>query len=407
MRKLRSIICILMLLLLIPAVLQAQEVLPLRTQELIAEKYDGWSGVLRLWIYEGWQAGSGSLSTWLNRCIAQFEKDHEGVYIQPQYVDAMTLTMLSDSGIHPPDMIIFPPGVVETPVNLLPIEAPAALRPALSSCGVYGGVNYAVPIAMGGYLWAWNTALLERIPDTWLNSGVNITAPQDDVHHRWSAALLALCSGRYAQATAADTEEIPLGDVDLGLFSLSETPEPSATPEPEEGSLLPCQLPEGFSASETAYADFVAGDVAAIPVSQREVRRLEALADQGKGPDWRLAQAGSAAFTDQIVFLGIVDRTSARAQQDLCRQFLDLILSEDCQGQLYRAGAFSVTSAASGYPSYDALCLMEDWLKGDRLVAAPAFDAGWSLELESIAGRFLSGGGEAWALLEELRNISP
>ena len=35
------------------------QVLPLDRQPLIEKKYAGWSGVLRLWVFEGWPCGSG------------------------------------------------------------------------------------------------------------------------------------------------------------------------------------------------------------------------------------------------------------------------------------------------------------------------------------------------------------
>ena len=48
MGKLRVCLCLLCLLLLIPALLQARRILPLDTRPLVAEKYAGWTGVLNL-----------------------------------------------------------------------------------------------------------------------------------------------------------------------------------------------------------------------------------------------------------------------------------------------------------------------------------------------------------------------
>jgi hypothetical protein len=88
MRKLRAALCLSCLMLLIPALMQAHRILPLDTRPLVSEKYAGWSGVLSLWIFEGWPCGNGSIAPWLNQCVASFEKAHPGVYVQPQYVDA-------------------------------------------------------------------------------------------------------------------------------------------------------------------------------------------------------------------------------------------------------------------------------------------------------------------------------
>ena len=61
MRKLRAALCLSCLMLLIPALMQAHRILPLDTRPLVSEKYAGWSGVLSLWIFEGWPCGNGSI----------------------------------------------------------------------------------------------------------------------------------------------------------------------------------------------------------------------------------------------------------------------------------------------------------------------------------------------------------
>lgn len=407
MRKLISTLCIICLVLLIPTIIRVQSILPLNNHALVEKKYEGWSGVLRVWVYEGWKPGIGSTSSWLNQCISTFEKKHEGVYVQPQYVDASALETLGENGVIPPDMILFPPGLLNTPAHLLPIESTYDLLEGLQHSGDYGGFTYAVPVAMGGYLWAYNTNMLASLPDTWSDADLDISAPIDDDYHQWGAALLSLCSGRYlADQEDADTRDnVPLGDVDLGLESISETPVPTSTPEPSADSLLPCQLPSDFTFSETAYTDFVNGTLAAVPVSQREVYRLQALSDQGKGPDWQLAQSGSAAFTDQILFIAIVDRQDAQAQQELSHQFIDHLLSNDCQSTLSKVSAFSVTSAASGYAAYDALCTMEIALKAPGLMAPCAFGMQWKQSVEIIVRQFTEGDRDAWALLPQLSAV--
>lgn len=405
MRKLRTVLCIVCLILLVPAIMRAQDALPLRSKDLVEKKYDGWTGVLRIWVYEGWKPGGGSLSGWLNRSIAAFEKSHEGVYVQAQYVDISAITALDAPGIHLPDMIVFPPGIYETPAELMPLEDAPAIRDDLSHCGSYQGITYAVPIAMGGYLWAYNTGMLSGIPDTWLDQAAMISAPEDDSFHQWGAALLALCSGQYAIDSDLGGLDLPLGDVDLGLSSIIETPAPTTTPMPDTATLLPCQLPIDFAFSASAYNDFTNGKLAAMPVSQREVRRLEALAAQGKGPDWQLAQAGSAAFSDQVLFMGIIDRADAQDQQSLSRTFMDHLLSEDCQTQLSSASAFSVTGAPSGYASYDRLCAMDAAVRSQGLIASNAFGTNQKNASSEIVRKFTTYQANACDLLPILRDV--
>ena len=402
MGKLRSALCLLCLLLLIPALVQARRILPLDTRPLVEEKYAGWAGVLNLWVYEGWPCGSGSIIPWLNHCISGFEKDHPGVYIQPQSVDAGAIGSMNDSGIIPPDMLLFPPNLLTTPDGLKSLDALPSVRTALSHCGEWNGATYAMPVAMGGYLWAWNAERIDRVPDSWRDADALLSVPQPQSWRRWDAALLALCANRYAEKAPdapAQTPAPPLPGVDLGLAG-SETPAPTPRPTAPEGELS-CRLPGGFCFEDDAWRRFVNSEVAAMPVTQREVRRLQALSGQGKGPDWRLC-AGAAAFTDQLLCLAVVDAPGAEEQRALCAAFLACLLEDACQGELCRATCFSVTDASSGYDAGDPLLVLDAALRDPGLCAPNCFDAQWPSDCEGIVREFTDNGTEAWPLWRSL-----
>lgn len=395
MKKRRSTLCALCLALLVPLLLHARQVLPVDSRPLVAAKYAGWSGVLRLWVFEGWESGSGSLMAWLNGCAVRFEKRHPGVYIQPQTVDAGAIADFATSGILPPDMLLFPPGLLASPEGLAPLEVPQALREPLKHCGEWGAASYAAPVAMGGYLWAWNAGQIDGVPNSWREAGICPAARESEPWHNWGAALLALCSGQYAEAAPdAPPTEPELPGVDLGL-ARDETPAPTTSPEPD--GLLPCQLPEDFAFDGDAWTAFVNGDAAATPVTQREVRRLQALSERGKGPGWRLA-AGCGAFTDQLLCLGVVEKPSAEEQRALCREFVLWLLSDECQGALSGAGAFAVTGADSGYAPGDPLAQMDTALRSPALAAPNCFDQSWPETADAIVREFISGAGDSPAL---------
>lgn len=383
--------------LLVPLLIRAWRVLPVDSAPLVAEKYAGWSGVLRLWVFEGWESGTGSLTGWLNRCVAGFEKAHPGVYVQPQAVDADAVAGFADSGIRPPDMLLFPPGALASPEGLAALKVPDGLRAELARCGIWGDALYAAPVAMGGYAWAWNRALIDGIPGTWRDGEAALAAPPPEPWRNWSAALLALCSGRYAAAAEAGGErnDIELPGVDLGLSGAA-TPAPSPTPAPNAAT-LPCRLPEGFAFDGDAWARFTNGEAAAMPVTQREVRRLEALSGQGRGPDWQLSP-GSGAFTDQLLCLAVTARDGADERQALCREFLSHLLSDACQGDLASAGAFSVTGVSSGYAAGDPLAKLEAALASPGLVAPNCFDQNWPKDAEAIVRVFVDNSAEPSAL---------
>ena len=397
MNKRRCALCALSLALVAVLAVCAARFLPPDTRGLVAEKYAGWSGVLRLWVCEGWAEGSG-LTAWLNRCAARFEKRHPGVYVQPRVVDAGAIAAMNDSGIPRPDMLLIPPGVLDSPKGLTPLAPPGGLRAPLARCGAWGDAVYAVPVATGGYLWACNAGQLDGLPDTWRDSGATLAAPPPDAWRRWDAALLSLCAGRYADGASGDpgTDSPALPGVDLGLAEQA-TPAPTATPVPQAASLLPCRLPEGFQFDADAYRCFANGEVAATPVTQREVRRLQALSDLGRGPDWRLC-AGAGAFTDQLLCLAVVDGADRADQQALCVEFMNALLDADSQGELCRVPAFGVTDAGSGYTDADPLSAMEAALRTPGLGTPRVFDAEWPEACESIVRKFIDEDGEAWRL---------
>lgn len=380
MKKLRVAVCLLALVLLAPAILRLRGQVPMDTQPLIEKKYGGWAGVLRLWVYEGWKPGSGSVAGWLNRRIGAFEKRHPGVYVQPEYVDGATMRALGRDGLAP-DMAIFPPGGLESAAGLAELEEDL----------------HAAPVMLGGYMWAYNSALLDSIPKSWRDAEVSPAILPDEEWRHWSVALLALCSGKYREEAATEGSRIS-DELELGLEGDAIGPEPTAVP--EDGPLR-CLLPAGFEADEGAWRDFINGDAAAMPVTQREVRRLQALSDQGKGVDWRLAASGSG-FTDQALYIGVV-RQAEGEKVELCRAFARSLLSEESQGELHRIGAFSATGASAGYMGNDPLAAMEAALHQKAPCVPGAFDTDWQEAVAPIVRKFLGGDPDPAALWGRVR----
>lgn len=393
MRKLRPILCALCLALLIQLLVRAHRALPVDTGPLVAEKYAGWSGVLRLWVFEGWPCGGGSAIPWLNRCIERFERQHPGVYVQPTCVDAGALAAMNDSGIPKPDLALFPPGLLDSPEGLSPLAARGGIRAALSRCGVAGGTTYAVPVLAGGYGWAINAALLGEVPGSWRDIDVCPAVPEAEPWRRWDAALLALCAAQRPRG-GGSAEATPGMGLDLGLAP-SETPAPTPAPDVDAPA---CRLPAGFRFDADAWRRFINGEAAAMPVTQREIRRLQALSAQGRGPDWQVACG--CGFTDQLLCLAIPEKPDGDPRLSLCVAFMDWLLSDECQGMANLAAAFSVTEAASGYPQGDPLGTLEAALRDDGLAAPGCFGSDWQTAAEDIVREFVEGGGDSrqlWA----------
>lgn len=392
MRNALKFLCLLALALLALMLTQLRGVLPVDREALVAEKYGGWSGVLRVWAYEGWQWGAGSLTGWLNECAASFERKHPGVYVQVSTVEAAAIRDFLTTGINPPDAILFPPGLLNTEDGLAPVYEEFALREGLLQAGESEGEQFAVPVAMGLYAWAYNSAQLDAIPVDWRHTDAAAICYESGEHRCWGAALLSLCTGMYPPETEDARREGEAPGIDLGLRPQNPTPAPTPTPMPDPDRLRPCVLNDQFSFSEAAYSAFVRGEAAAMVVTQREIYRLQALSDSGKAPDWRVAFTGETVFTDQLAMFATVsgERPHGEQRQALCQQLLTHLLSETCQSSLAKRGVFSVLDAHALYSS-GAMAEIETAAAGAKIFAPNVFSNGWRGFSEKIVRDFLDG----------------
>ncbi len=369
MQKSLQLLCLICVLALIVAAARIFPRLPADSQPYVKKKYAGWNGVLRGWISSEWSC-DGSFVRWLNACAAGFEKRHEGVYLEFTEVDAAAMADLTDSGIRPPELELFSPGVQVDAAQLLPLDAQASLN-----CGS----DRALPVAMGGYIWVYNRALCDSAPS--FDDLDALTLLPDGGGRSFSAAAVALLS-RHAE----DGEEIELPDLglDLGLPAMAEA-----------GAEL--------TRSEDALTDFINGKLPWLIVSQAELARLIRLRDAGRGPDWACAGTGEVACGDQLLLLGVVDQADeAGAEREaLAAEFAAYLLSEDCQKRLADIGGFAVTDVQL-YSSYSAYAPMEALLRSRSLAVPDAFSEHSPGDAASIVREFLQGDLDAEAALLRL-----
>ena len=369
MRKSLQLLCLICVLALIVAAARIFPRLPADSQPYVEKKYAGWNGVLRGWISSEWSCG-GSFVRWLNACAAGFEKRHEGVYLEFTEVDAAAMADLGDSGIRPPELLLFSPGVQADAARLLPLDAQAALN-----CGS----DRALPVAMGGYIWVYNRALCDGAPS--IDDLDALTLLPDGGGRSFSAAAVALLSGH------ADTDgEIELSDpgLDLGLPAMA-------------------QSGVEIIQSEDALTDFINGKLPYLIVSQAELARLIRLRDAGRGPDWACAATGEVACADQLLLLGVVDQSdeSGAQREALAMEFAAYLLGEDCQKKLADIGGFAVTDVQL-YSSYSDYAPMEALLRSRSLAVPETFSEHSVADAGAIVREFLRGNIDAKAALMRL-----
>ena len=382
----------------------------------VREHYESWSGVLRVWKCEGWSAGNGSLNGWLNLCIERFEKRHPGVYVQLTDVPAETLRSFMSGSVNPPDLILYAPGMLDAPYSLLQLEGDFPLRASVQPVGLWQEARYAVPVALGGYAMAVNSQLLGDTSGKWSdlrlaekkNTKVKkdiylLNAPADGAFISWSAALISMFAGG-----CEVKQNEPVGDgIDLGLpdEAPAETISPGTEDDEQLSNALPGVLPADFAGAESVYSQFVNGEIAAMPVTQREIRRLSQLSETGKAPDWRVETMG-LLFTDQIALASVVayEREDARQRQELSMQLIHLMLSEEMQSKITASRAFPVIELPQLYQNQTGMREIERALSDDSLLTPPAFGNEW----REYAGRLMDaiGAGEGTQeAFEKLREM--
>ena len=363
-----------LILIAIPGILVAGGMLPIEKKTLIEEKYSGWSGVIRVWLDED----ESALSGWLNQCASEFEKQHNGVYIQVEPVN--DFSGLEAEGVRPPELALFTPGKAVR-YDLFAELPRMPVRDTLQM------TNIAVPLAAGGYAWAINRSLLDRIPEDC--ASIDLSLPMDTAESSYSSALLALSSG-----VAPGAAEPALPGVDLGL---SGTPAATAAPCPET---VPCRLPPDLTATTDAFARFQNGEAAATVVGPEEIARLEKLSAQGRGPDWALDVTGARTFTDRILLGAALESKDER--EALAVEFLQFLLRDECQGMLGKYDRFSVTDAPTDLTHTDPLTVIDASLRSDRLMVPPAFFDEWRTEAPAALRAVLAGQLDAEEALEML-----
>ena len=381
-------------------------------QAYIRRMNSSWAGVLRLWKCEGWQSGNGTLSAWLSGAIERFEKRNPGVYVQMTDVSAETMRAFADGSVNPPDMILYPPGMLEAPYSLMEIGEEIRVREPLERLGLWQGSRYAVPVALGGYALAVNNRLLPDTPAdfrtfTLPESGKSgkihlLNAPRDGEHTAWSAAVISIFAGQYGSVSGSGPA--PAGEgMDIGLILPDMQAPPPAEREIWQGNGMPRELPEDFLENESAYAQFTAGKIAAMPVTQREIRRLQLLSEAGKAPDWRVEAMG-LPFTDQAALFSVVawPRDDMKERQTMAISFLNLLLSEEMQKKLTVSRTFSVLDTTGLYPGNPGMQAIDEALRADDLLLPPAFSDEWRAYAASLM-RGTGPGGETKGAYELLR----
>ena len=345
----RAILSVLLLLSLLLGV-SALRRLPGDSAYLVEEKYDSWTGVLRIWVTESAAIGGVSPMSWLNACAAQMEKAHSGVYCSFRMVPDEAL---GEPTLYPPDVIVYTDGLLANHDRLAEIGPELPLRAELRQS------NYAVPIAISPCFLIYRTS--GGLPADLIGTTVACEERRLD-------ALTALCTGLRSENAPAQV----LPGLDLGLEgSVVSTPAPIGNVRCRVGSgLILTDAPRKAFLDRTA--DVFVGDAS----------DLRAMADVS---GWAAASPGNMVWADRVLLCSIVDRQDGQ-RADLCRELIGLLLT-DGQKTISRISAFPAVDSVGAWTTGPQASL-EAALDGKPCLA-PSFFGVW--DSLSAARRYIEG----------------
>lgn len=345
MKRLFRVLCALICIALAVCALRVFRRLPISEREYVSMKYTSWSGVIQGCVCSRWQAG-GSFIRWLNRCAAEFEKAHDGVYLE--FIECEPAELAGVGEIFTPEVYFLSNGVT-------------------TDAAFFSDIRL---ICAGGYGWAYNRALTDA--GQRYGQEAPLIQADDDVHC-YTAATLALAFD--AASPAAPIEQ----ELDIGLAASAD--------------------------DRDALRRFIAGEAAALAVSTGDIAKLARLREAGRGPDWAIVCPDADAFTDQLLYMLLPTSLPDDGRRAVLTAFADFLVSEKCQRYLSDIGALSVTGeniypASSPYAAVQASVSAS--LEKQSLLAPSPFSEYSTQHTANIVRDFFSGRISRKAALEAL-----
>ena len=348
-RRIVCALCTLLTALLVVGAPRIEAHLPVPPRGLTALPYEGWSGVIRLSVHQGFRSGTGSIVPWLNACLSTYEKRHPGVYVQVETVSKAALSRAVEQDI-PPDIAIFTPGALDDASPLLPLDMPEDVRSDLAQACMMNGECRAVPLCFGGYGVLLNSDDMAQLPSDWqdaVQQQYREAARSKKAHY----ALQVPGEGRWPNAARRMLGELP-----------------------EQGDMMP---PDYMQCSEIkAMADFKSGKVSCIPASQWHLRQLVLAQAQGKAPPHKFIPM-EQAYSDMYFAASAVaaDDEGAQARAAVCRDIIAYLAGEEAQGKLETALLMPARNGMRLYGQGGDMAALESAYAGE-VEFAPLFGEG-------------------------------
>lgn len=348
---------------------------PMPPDNVAAEKYDRFSGVLTISFEKSLTEEFPGLHRWLTEITNLFEKHNRGIYLR--------LAEIPDGKLHTAVQGAQPADIVLCRAGALPKLS--WRKPDLSrNFPAFQGDPLALPIAAGGYLLGFSgdpPTDLDVLPDGTIGWNDELSTP-------W----IALCE----QFSRISTQKRTVSPPDIGLIP-TETPQPSLLP--DAGTRFSRHhLQEGNT--NELFEAFLSGDLRALPLTEIQAAKICRMQEDGRCSNIRFLN--SAAYTDRVVYAAIPvsGRSDADARAEEASRFLSFLTDETAQTQLTRHGLFPVAPAGTDLPIPSGLKAIADALRRSDCVVQGADESAIRMDTDA----FLDGTIPARELMRTLRN---
>jgi hypothetical protein len=341
---------------------------PVEREGLIRSK--GWEGTLRVWVCQGW---SGGFNGWLNSTIAAFEKAHKGVRVRVQQVQPGAWNV---PNVVLPDIILFAPGSMDNPQDILkPFGKTNEFIEEAMRSGRWMGEQYALPVALGGYIVLANESLYPE--------GRALADP-----------------GTYKKA-----KRYALAASGAGLVPLLAWDEGTA-------AARAWTMPDGFGLGTTdqMYAKFTQGNVAALVTTLDYARKFAAREAAGKGFVYRaetpfiMEESETPQFCDMIIHVGRTKNSADSGRSAAADQLTFALYSQESQSKLASYGLVPSTPSVAIPQNYP---LIGKIYQAYQTGLAVPNSFGWGENREAFVNEALyavkNGGGAIYDTIERVR----
>jgi ABC-type glycerol-3-phosphate transport system substrate-binding protein len=321
-KKLITIVCLILTCALIWLAPMLANGYPVEREGLIRHK--GWEGTLRVWVCQSWSSG---FNAWLSNTIAAFEKAHSGIRVRVQRVQPGAWNV---PDVVLPDILLFAPGSLDNPQDILkPFGKTDVFIEEAMRSGKWMGEQYALPVALGGYVVIVNEALYPA-------------------EHALADPGVYKKTKRYALAASG-----------VGLAALLEWDEGKA-------AARAFDLPEGFGTgtNDQMYAKFTQGNVAALVSTLDYARKFAAREAAGKGFVYRvetpniMEESESVQFCDMVIHVGRTKTDGDAGRTEAADALTFALISKEAQTKLAEYGlipALEAVSIPNNYPLINKL----------------------------------------------------